>query len=77
MRKAMYNATLADLDIGERIQVIRSCGHQALLIVTYLVEKRKLPMETRVLDLANKVRCRGCGKRGSSKRVEVSVVKPK
>jgi hypothetical protein len=45
----MYNATLADLDIGERIQVICSCGHQALLIVTYLVEKRKFTIgDTRV-----------------------------
>lgn len=42
MRTGLYNATLADLDPGERIQVTCSkCGRTSSLIVTYLVEKKK------------------------------------
>jgi hypothetical protein len=77
MRKAMYNATLADLDPGERLRVVCACGHESVLLVTYLLEKRKVAIETRLMDLANKVRCRSCGKRGSHKRVDVSVLKPR
>ena len=66
----MYNATLADLDHGERIRVQCACGHEAVLLVTFLVEKRKIAIDTRLLDLANKVRCRGCGRRGDRRRID-------
>ena len=72
----MYNATLADLDPGERLKLVCVCGHESILLVTYLVEKRKVPMETRLIDLTRKARCRGCGKAGSRSRIDVFVVKP-
>ena len=76
VRKAMYNATLADLDPGERLRITCAYGHESILLVTYLIEKRKLAWDTRLMDLVHKARCSGCGKRGSKSRVDVSVVRP-
>jgi len=61
MRGPLYNATLADLDRGECIKVTcPHCGRISFLLVTYLIEKRKLPWHTKVLDLAYKCRCKFC-----------------
>jgi hypothetical protein len=76
VRKAIYNATLADLDPGERIKLVCVCGHESILLVTYLVEKRKVPIATRLINLVDKARCRGCGKAGGRRRVDVFVIKP-
>lgn len=61
MRGPLYNATLADLDRGERIEVVcPNCGRTSTLLVTYLIEMRQMPWDTRILDLGHKLRCKFC-----------------
>lgn len=35
-------------------------GHMMMVQVTYLIERRHIPWDTRILDLARKWRCKFC-----------------
>jgi hypothetical protein len=60
----LYAARIEDLGPGDRVKVdCSACSHTALLTTAFLT---RLGLEARlkVLDLKDRVRCRGCGVRG-------------
>lgn len=60
----LYAARIEDLGPGDFVKVdCGACSHTALLTPAFL---HKLGLEARdkVLDLKDRVRCRGCGVRG-------------
>jgi len=66
----LYAARIEDLGRGDFVKVdCAACHHVALLAPEFLL---RLPLnpQTKVLDLKERVRCRGCGKRG---RAAVSI----
>jgi hypothetical protein len=66
----LYAARIEDLGVGDLVKVdCAACHHVALLAPEFLL---RLPLnpQTKVLDLNERVRCRGCGKRG---RAAVSI----
>ena len=66
----LYTARLEDLSQGDFVEVdCAACQHVALLTPAAL-RRVGLPSGTKVLDLKDRPRCRGCGRRG---RVVVSV----
>jgi hypothetical protein len=66
----LYLARIEDLGRGDLVKVdCAACHHVALLTPGALL-KLGLSLQTKVLDLKERVRCRGCGARG---RAVVSV----
>ena len=60
----LYAARIEDLGSGDFVKIdCAACSHTALLIPAFLV-RRGLEPRQRVLDLKDRVRCRGCGVRG-------------
>jgi len=60
----LYAARIEDLGQGDFVKVdCAACRHVALLSPEFLL-RRGLSLQTKVLDLKERVRCRGCGKRG-------------
>jgi hypothetical protein len=60
----LYAARIEDLGPGDFVKVdCAACHHVALLAAEFLLRLR-LSLQTKVLDLKERVRCRGCGKRG-------------
>ena len=62
----LYAARIEDLGSGDFVKVdCAACGHTALLTPVFLA--RLAPKASRkVLDLKERVRCRGCGVRGQA-----------
>ena len=66
----LYAARIEDLGQGDFVKVdCAACHHVALLAPEFLLRLGCSP-QTKVLDLKERVRCRGCGKRG---RAAVSI----
>jgi hypothetical protein len=60
----LYAARIEDLGQGDFVKVDRAaCHHVAVLAPEFLLRLGLSP-QTKVLDLKERVRCRGCGKRG-------------
>jgi hypothetical protein len=60
----LYAARIEDLGQGDFVKVdCAACHHVALLTPEFL-RGLGLSPQTKVLDLKERVRCRGCGKRG-------------
>ena len=60
----LYLARIEDLGRGDLVQIdCAACHHVALLAPEFLLRLGLSP-QTKVLDLKERVRCRGCGKRG-------------
>lgn len=68
--KPLYAARLEDLTAGDYVQVRCVCGHEDLLPASGFIQGMRLHPRTCVLDLAPKMRCRECDRKGS---VNVSV----
>jgi hypothetical protein len=59
-----YTARIEDLRPGEFVKVdCAACHHVALLAPEFLLRLGLTP-QTKVLDLKERVRCRGCGAKG-------------
>ena len=66
----LYAAKIEDLGPGDFVKIdCAVCSHTAVLAPAFLA-RLGLEPRRRVLDLKNRVRCRGCGVRG---RAVVSV----
>jgi len=62
----LYAARIEDLGPGDFVKVdCAACSHTALLTQAFLARLGLEPRH-RVLDLKDRVRCRGCGRRGSA-----------
>jgi ribosomal protein S27E len=60
----LYAARIEDLGQGEFVKVdCAACQHVVLLTPEFLLRLGLSP-QTKVLDLKERVRCRGCGVRG-------------
>jgi hypothetical protein len=60
----LHAARIEDLGQGDFVKVdCAACHHIALLTPEFLL-RLGLNLPTKVLDLKERVRCRGCGKRG-------------
>jgi ribosomal protein S27E len=60
----LYAALIEDLGQSDFVKVdCVACHHIALPTPDFLL-RRGLTPQTKVLDLKERVRCRGCGKRG-------------
>ncbi len=60
----LYAARIGDLGSGDLVKVdCAACSHTALLTPAFLA-RLGLEPRGRVLDLKDRVRCRGCGVRG-------------
>jgi ribosomal protein S27E len=60
----LYAARIEDLGPGDFVKVdCAACSHTALLTPASLA-RLGLGQREKVLDLKDRVRCRGCGKRG-------------
>jgi len=60
----LYAARIEDLGLGDFVKVdCAACYHVALLTPELLLRLGLKP-QTKVLDLKERVRCRGCGKKG-------------
>jgi hypothetical protein len=60
--RPLYAARIEDLGPGDCVKVdCAACNHTALLSRKFL---SRLDQRVKVLDLKDKVRCRGCGVRG-------------
>jgi len=60
----LYAARVEDLGLGDFVKIDRAArGHTALLTPAFLA-RLGLESRHRVLDLKDRVRCRGCGVRG-------------
>jgi ribosomal protein S27E len=60
----LYAARIEDLGLGDFVKVdCATCHHVAVLAPEFLLRLGLNP-QTKVLDLKERVRCRGCGKRG-------------
>ena len=60
----LYAARIEDLGLGDFVKVdCAACHHVAVLAPEFLVRLGLSP-QTKVLDLKERVRCRGCGARG-------------
>jgi hypothetical protein len=66
----LYAARIEDLGVGDFVKVdYAACHHVELLAPEFLL-RLGCSAQTKVLDLNERVRCRGCGKRG---RAAVSI----
>jgi hypothetical protein len=62
--RPLYAARIEDLSPGDFVKPdCAKCDHTALLSPEFLLRSGLQPRE-RVLDLKDRVRCRGCGVRG-------------
>ena len=60
----LYAARIEDLGLGDFVKVdCAACQHVALFAPEFLLRLGLSP-QAKVLDLKERVRCRGCGKRG-------------
>jgi hypothetical protein len=60
----LYAARIEDLGPGDFVKVdCAVCGHTTLLALAFL-SRPGLSPRRKVLDLKDRVRCRGCGARG-------------
>jgi len=60
----LYLARIEDLGRGDFVKVdCAACHHVALLTLEFLLRLGLSP-QAKVLDLKERVRCRGCGARG-------------
>jgi hypothetical protein len=60
----LYAACVEDLEPGDFLRVdCGACSHTALLTPAFL-DRLGLSPHRKVLDLADRVRCRACGARG-------------
>jgi ribosomal protein S27E len=60
----LYAARIEDLGLGDFVKVdCAACHHVAVLAPEFLLRLGLNP-QTKVLDLKERVRCRGCGKKG-------------
>jgi hypothetical protein len=60
----LYAARIEDLVPGDLVKVdCAACHHVALLAPEFLL-RRGLSPQTKVLDLKDRLRCRGCGRKG-------------
>jgi ribosomal protein S27E len=60
----LYAARIEDLGLGDFVKVdCAACHHVAVLAPEFLLRLGLNP-QTKVLDLKERVRCRGCGGRG-------------
>jgi ribosomal protein S27E len=60
----LYTARIEDLGPGDFVKIdCAACSHTALLSTTFLSRLGLSPRD-KVLDLKERVRCRGCGARG-------------
>ena len=60
----LYAARIGDLGPGDFVEVdCAACSHTALLALAFLDPLGRSPRH-KVLDLKDRVRCRGCGARG-------------
>jgi hypothetical protein len=60
----LYAARIEDLGPGDFVKVdCAACHHVAVLAREFLLRLGLSP-QTKVLDLKERIRCRGCGKRG-------------
>jgi hypothetical protein len=60
----LYLARIEDLGSGDLVKVdCAACSHTALLPTAFLARLGLSPQDE-VLDLKNRVKCRGCGARG-------------
>ena len=61
----LYAARIEDLGSGDFVKIdCAACGHTALLTPVFLA---RLGLKAlKVLDLKDRVRCRGCGVRGQA-----------
>jgi hypothetical protein len=59
----LYAARVEDLGPGDFVKVDCACDHVALLTPEFLLRLGLSP-HAKVLDLKERIRCRGCGKRG-------------
>jgi ribosomal protein S27E len=60
----LYAARIEDLGPGDFVKVdCAACHHVAVLEPEFLLRLGLNP-QTKVLDLKERVRCRGCGKKG-------------
>jgi hypothetical protein len=60
----LYLARIEDLGPGDFVKIdCSACGHSALLSTAFL-SRLGLNAQNRVVDLKNRVKCRGCGARG-------------
>jgi hypothetical protein len=60
----LYAARIEDLGPGDFVRVdCAACRHTALLAPAFL-DRLGLSLSHKVLDLKDRVRCRGCGLRG-------------
>jgi hypothetical protein len=62
----LYAARIADLGPGDFVKMdCGACQHTALLTPA-LLSRLGLDPRSKVLDLPNRVRCRGCGAQGQA-----------
>jgi hypothetical protein len=61
----LYAACIEDLGPGDFVKVDCACGHTALLAAGFL-PRLGLSPQRKVLDLKERVRCRGCGVRATA-----------
>ena len=60
----LYAARIADLGPGDFVKIdCGACSHTALVTPAFL-SRLGLEQHRKVLDLRDRVRCRGCGARG-------------
>jgi len=63
----LYLARIGDLGRGDLLKVTcEACDHAALLTPEALVVRLGGDRGAKVLDLKDRLRCRGCGRRGQA-----------
>ena len=60
----LYAARIEDLGLGDLLRVNCAACHHVVLLAPEFLLRLGLSPGTKVLDLKERVRCRGCGKRG-------------
>lgn len=64
--KALYATRLKDLRPGDFVVIECACGHSIALPPSSLREGLRLSPDTKIVDLAPKLRCRECDERGKA-----------
>jgi hypothetical protein len=63
--RALYDARVGDLAAGDLILIECRCAHDAAIHPAALPALGLLP-DQRIIDLASRLRCRGCNQRGEA-----------
>jgi hypothetical protein len=64
---SLYAARIEDLGPGDFVKFeCAACGHEALIPPSSLLNGLRLRLDTRVLDLEPRLRCRECDARGKA-----------